>query len=78
MSLDEYTKNLNKSVQKNGDFKVTSTDSTELSNNPASSVTGKLKEGNNELQVLDEWTIKDGIVYETIVCLLLTYNKVKK
>jgi hypothetical protein len=66
MSLDEYTNNVNESIQNNNNFQVTGSNSTVLSNNPASSVTGILKEGENNLQVLDEWTIKDGKVYRIV------------
>jgi PsbP-like protein len=66
MSLDEYTDNINESMQKNSNFQVTGSNSTTLSNNPASSVTGILKEGDKNLQVLDEWTIKDGKVYRIV------------
>jgi len=66
MTLDEYTKNINESVQNNSNFQVTNTNSTVLANNPASSVTGILKEGDKNLQVFDEWTIKDGKVYRIV------------
>jgi len=66
MTLDEYTKNINESVQNNSNFQVTNTNSTVLGNNPASSVTGILKEGDKNLQVLDVWTIKDGKVYRIV------------
>jgi len=66
MTLDEYTKNINESVQNNSNFRITNTNSTVLANNPASSVTGILKEGDKNLQVLDEWTIKDGKVYRIV------------
>lgn len=66
MTLDEYTKNINESVQNNSNFQVTNTNSTVLANNPASSVTGILKEGNKNLKVLDEWTINDGKVYRIV------------
>lgn len=66
MSLDDYTKNVNESIQSNSNFKVISSNSTVLGNNSASSVTGTLKEGDKDLQVLDEWTVKDGIVYRIV------------
>ena len=66
MTLDEYTKNINESVQNNSNFQITNTNSTVLANNPASSVTGILKEGDKNLQVFDEWTIKDGKVYRIV------------
>jgi len=66
MTLDEYTKNINESVQNNSNFQVTNTNSTVLANNPASSVTGILKEGDKNLKVLDEWTINDGKVYRIV------------
>jgi hypothetical protein len=66
MSLDDYTKRVNENMQKNGDFQVTGTNSTELANNPASSVTGILKEGDKHLKVLDEWTINNGKVYRIV------------
>jgi hypothetical protein len=66
MTLDEYTKNINESVQNNSNFQVTNSNSTVLGNNPASSVTGILKEGDKDLQVLDQWTIKNGKVYRIV------------
>lgn len=66
MSLEEYTKNVNESMQNNSNFQVTGSNSTVLANNPASSVSGMLKEGGKDLQVLDEWTIKDGKVYRIV------------
>jgi PsbP-like protein len=66
MSLDEYTNNVNESMQNNSNFQVTGSNSTVLANNPASSVTGILKEGGNDLQVLDQWTIKGGKVYRIV------------
>jgi len=66
MTLDEYTKNINESVQNNSNFQITNTNSTVLANNPASSVTGILKEGDKNLKVLDEWTINDGKVYRIV------------
>ena len=66
MSLDEYTANVNESVQKNSNFQVINTNSTVLANIPASSVTGILKEGDEDLKVVDEWAIKDGIVYRIV------------
>ena len=66
MTFDEYTKNVNESVQNNSNFQVTNTNSTVLANNPAFSVTGIQKEGDKNLQVLDEWTIKDGKVYRIV------------
>jgi methylglyoxal synthase len=67
MSLEEYTKNVNESIQSNSNFQLTGSNSTVLANNPASSVTGILKEGGGkDLQVFDEWTIKDGKVYRIV------------
>lgn len=66
MSLDDYTNNVNESMQNNSNFQVTGSNSTILANNPASSVSGTLKEGGKDLQVLDEWTIKDGKVYRIV------------
>jgi hypothetical protein len=66
MTLDEYSKNVNESVQNNSNFQLTSSNSTVLANNPASSVTGILKEGGKDLQVFDEWSIKDGKVYRIV------------
>ena len=66
MSLDEYSANVNESMQNNSNFQVTGSNSTVLANSPAASVTGILKEGNKDLQVLDEWTIKDGKVYRIV------------
>ena len=66
MSLDEYTNSVNESMQNNSNFEVTGSNSTVLANNPAASVSGMLKEGEKDLQVLDEWTIKDGKVYRIV------------
>jgi len=66
MSLEEYTNNVNESMKNNSNYQLTGSNSTVLATNPASSVTGILKEGEKDFEVLDVWTIKNGKVYRIV------------
>jgi hypothetical protein len=66
LSLDDYSEKVNESLSNNTNFRIDSFETTFLSDNPAYSLIGASQEGDQNLQVIDMWTIKDGIVYRIV------------
>lgn len=66
LSLDDYTKNVIKSQQNNTNFRIAESNSTTLSGNPAHRIIGITNKLGQNIDVIDTWTIKDGIVYRIV------------
>jgi hypothetical protein len=62
MTLNDFTSTITKAVQNRSDFRILDFGSVNLSDNPGYRLIG-LTRGNQNINVLDEWTIKDGRVY---------------
>lgn len=62
MTLNDYTSIITKAVQNRSDFRIVDFSTVTLSDNPGYRLIG-LTRGNQNINVLDEWTIKDGRVY---------------
>lgn len=62
MTLNDFTSIITKTVQNRSDFRILDFGSVTLSDNPGYRLIG-LTRGNQNINVLDEWTIKDGKVY---------------
>ena len=66
LTLDDYSMRVRDALEKNSNFKIINFNSTVLSTNPAYGVTGVENEGDQTVDVIDRWTIKDGIVYRIV------------
>jgi hypothetical protein len=53
-------------LEKNINFNILDFNSTLLSSNPAYGVTAIENDGGRNVDVIDKWTIKDGIVYRIV------------
>ena len=62
MTLNDFTSIITKALQNRSDFRILDFGSVTLSDNPGYRLIG-LTPGNQNIHVLDEWTIKDGRVY---------------
>jgi hypothetical protein len=65
MSLDEYTQRVKDTIQ-NNNLKVSNFSSTTLSGYPAYRFEGMSREGIDRVDLIDNWTMKDGIVYRMV------------
>jgi cytoskeletal protein RodZ len=65
-TLDDYSMRVRDALEKNSNFSVINFNSTVLSGNPAYGVIGIENEGGKNVDVIDKWTIKDGIVYRIV------------
>jgi hypothetical protein len=66
MTLDEYSTRVKNTLDKNSNFNVINFSTTYLSSNPAYGVVGTENQGDKKVDVIDYWTIKDGIVYRIV------------
>ena len=62
VTLNDYTSTITKTLQNRSDFRITDFGSATLSDNPGYRLIG-VSRGNPNINVLDEWVIKDGKVY---------------
>jgi PsbP-like protein len=62
LTLNDFTSKITKTLQNRSDFRILDFSSVSLSDNPGYRIIG-LTRGNQNINVLDEWTIKDGKVY---------------
>jgi len=67
LTLDEYSNKVNETTRNSSDFSVIDFRPSILSDNPAYVMKGVSKHGTNNVNVRDEWTIKDGTVYRIII-----------
>ncbi|HEY7777906.1 MAG TPA: hypothetical protein VIA09_05140, partial [Nitrososphaeraceae archaeon] len=66
MTLDEYSTKVKDTLDKNSNFNVINFSSIDLSSNPSYGVVGTENQGDKKVDVIDYWTIKDGIVYRIV------------
>jgi hypothetical protein len=66
LSLDDYTKKVIESQQNNTNFRIVESNPTILSGNPAYGLVGITNQQGKNVNVIDIWTIKNGIVYRLV------------